>query len=82
MFANPDSIVAKIVTVLGLIIILVSIIAEPFCISWRNLYEYLLMLIFIFGGAITLKMLFSKKINIQNHRKCLIVISQTGLGII
>jgi hypothetical protein len=63
MFANPDSIVAKIVTVLGLIIILVSIIAGTrFVFHRRNLYEYLLMLIFIFGGAaITLKMLFSKE---------------------
>lgn len=64
MFANPDSIVAKIITVLGIVIILASIIAGTrFIFHRRNLYEYLLMLVFIFGGAaIILKILFSKKV--------------------
>lgn len=62
MFANPDSMVAKIITIIGLVIILASIIAGThFIFHRRNLYEYLLMLVFIFGGtAITLSMLFSK----------------------
>ncbi len=63
MFANPDSIIAKIITVLGIVIILTSIIAGTrFIFHRRNLYEYLLMLVFIFGGAaITLRILFSKR---------------------
>lgn len=63
MFANPDSVMAKIITVLGIVIILASIIAGTrFIFQRRNLYEYLLMLVFIFGGAaITLRILFSKK---------------------
>ncbi len=63
MFANPDSLIAKIITVLGIVIILASIIAgTQFIFQRRNLYEYLLMLVFIFGGAaITLRILFSKK---------------------
>ncbi|NLL73687.1 MAG: hypothetical protein GX237_09195 [Clostridiales bacterium] len=62
IFANPDSIMAKIITIIGLVIILASIIAGTrFVFHRRNLYEYLLMLVFIFGGAaITLSMLFSK----------------------
>lgn len=62
MFARPDSLGAKIVTILGLVIILASIIAGTrFVFRSRNLYEYLLMLVFIFGGAaITLSMLLSK----------------------
>jgi len=74
IFANPDSIMAKIITIIGLVIILASIIAGTrfvfhrrnlyeylLMFHRRNLYEYLLMLVFIFGGAaITLSMLFSK----------------------
>jgi hypothetical protein len=62
MFASPDSLGAKLVTVLGLVIILASIIAATrFVFDRRNLYEYLLMLVFIFGGAaLTLRILFSK----------------------
>jgi type IV secretory pathway VirB2 component (pilin) len=55
--------VAKIIIVLGLVIILASIIAGTrFVFQRRTLYEYLLMLVFIFGGAaITLSMLLSEK---------------------
>lgn len=62
VFANPRSIGAKIVVVLGVIIILASIIAgTKFIFYRRNLYEYIIMLIFIFGGAsMTLKVLLSK----------------------
>ncbi len=62
MFASPDSLGAKLVTILGLVIILASIIAGTrFVFQSRDLYEYLLMLVFIFGGAaITLRILFSK----------------------
>lgn len=63
MFANPDSIGAKIIAVLGLVIILASIIAGTrFVFQRKNLYEYLLILVFIFGGAaLTLRILLAKK---------------------
>ncbi|MDI9510255.1 MAG: hypothetical protein QM217_10685 [Bacillota bacterium] len=63
LFVKPDSVVAKIIIVLGLVIILASIIAGTrFVFQRRTLYEYLLMLVFIFGGAaITLSMLLSEK---------------------
>lgn len=63
IFTNPDSFAAKIVAVLGIVIILASIIAETrFIFQSRSLYEYIIMLVFIFGGgALTLRVLFSKK---------------------
>lgn len=62
IFTNPDSIGAKIVTVLGIVVLLASVIAETrFIFRNRNLYEYLVMLIFICGGAaLTAKVLFAK----------------------
>lgn len=62
IFANPDSIGAKLVTVIGVVIILASIIAgTQFRFQSRNLYEYLIMLIFICGGfAMTMKVLLAK----------------------
>lgn len=48
LFVKPDSVVAKIIIVLGLVIILASIIAGTrFVFQRRTLYEYLLMLVFI-----------------------------------
>lgn len=52
LFYNFDSILAKIITVLGIIIIIASIIMNThFYFTSRNMYEYLLMLLFIFGGG-------------------------------
>lgn len=52
LFYNFDSILAKIITMLGIIIIIASIIMNThFYFTSRNLYEYLLMLVFIFGGG-------------------------------
>ncbi|ROR30714.1 hypothetical protein EDD66_102369 [Mobilisporobacter senegalensis] len=65
IFADPDSMGAKLVTVLGIVIILASIIAGTrFIFSNRNLYEYLIMLVAICGGAaLTLKVLLAKPKN-------------------
>lgn len=62
MFFNSDSIGAKVVTVLGIVIILASIIAEThFIFDNKKLYEYIIMLVFIFGGAsLIAKVLFAK----------------------
>jgi hypothetical protein len=62
LFINSDSIGAKILIVLGIVIIIASIIAGTrFVFGSRNLYEYLLMLIFICGGSgLTLRVLFAK----------------------
>ena len=52
LFLNVDSLGAKILTVLGIVIILASIISNiRFFFRATSLYAYLLMLIFIFGGA-------------------------------
>lgn len=52
LFTNTESIGAKILTGLGLVIIIASVImSTTFIFERRNLYEYLLMLILIFGGA-------------------------------
>lgn len=52
LFYNFDSILAKLITMLGIIIILASIIMNThFYFTDRNLYEYLLMILFIFGGG-------------------------------
>lgn len=60
LFINNDSIGAKILTIVGIALIIGSIIAgTSFRFQRRNLYEYLLMLVFIFGGAaLLLKVLF------------------------
>ena len=52
LFLNFDSIGAKILTGLGLLIILASVIMSTrFIFQSRSLYEYLIMLVLIFGGA-------------------------------
>lgn len=61
MFVNSDSVMAKILTGIGLLIILASVImSTTFVFHSRTLYEYLIMLVLIFGGAaMTLQVLFS-----------------------
>lgn len=61
MFVNTDSVMAKILTGLGLVIILASVImSTTFVFQSRTLYEYLIMLVLIFGGAaMTMQVLFS-----------------------
>ena len=52
LFLNFDSIGAKILTGAGLLIILASVIMNTnFIFQRRSLYEYLIMIILIFGGA-------------------------------
>jgi len=52
LFLNFDSIGAKILTGLGLLVILASVIMSTrFIFQSRSLYEYLIMLVLIFGGA-------------------------------
>lgn len=62
LFLNTDSIGAKILIGLGLVIILASVImSTSFVFHNRTLYEYLIMLILIFGGAaLTLQVLLAK----------------------
>lgn len=52
LFANVDSFGAKLLTVIGVIIIIASIIMNiNFYFRATSLYEYLIMLILIFGGG-------------------------------
>ena len=62
LFLNTDSIGAKILTGAGLVIILASVImSTTFVFQRRSLYEYLIMLILIFGGAaLSLQVLLAK----------------------
>ena len=62
LFLNTDSIGAKILTGAGLVIILASVImSTTFVFHSRSLYEYLIMLILIFGGAaLSLQVLLAK----------------------
>ncbi|TYQ16590.1 UNVERIFIED_CONTAM: hypothetical protein Cloal_3147 [Acetivibrio alkalicellulosi] len=62
IFANPKSIGAKLVLVIGLVIVLSSVVAGTrFIFRNRNLYEYIVMLVFICGGAsLALKVLLAK----------------------
>lgn len=57
-----DSIGGKILTVLGLVAIIASVIMSThFVFERRTLYEYLIMLVLIFGGAgLCMKVLFAK----------------------
>lgn len=59
LFYNFKSVLAKGITIVGIVIIIASIIMNThFYFTSRNLYEYLLMLVFIFGGGtMTLKIL-------------------------
>ena len=71
LFLNFDSIGAKILTGAGLLIILASIImSTTFIFQKRTLYEYLLMLVFIFGGgALCAQVLFAKPNDDRRPRK-------------
>lgn len=62
LFLNTDSIGAKLLTGIGLVIILASVImSTTFVFQSRTLYEYLIMLVLIFGGAaLSLQVLFAK----------------------
>ena len=52
LFLNVDSFGAKLLTVLGVVIILASIISNiRFIFRSTSLYVYLIMLVLIFGGA-------------------------------
>lgn len=52
LFANFDSFGAKILTGIGLLIIVAGIIMSvQFHFARKSLYEYLIMMVFIFGGA-------------------------------
>ena len=52
LFLNVDSFGAKLLTVLGIVVILASIIANiQFIFRSTSLYVYLIMLVLIFGGA-------------------------------
>ena len=62
LFLNIGSIGAKILTCLGLVIILASVImSTQFVFRSRTLYEYLIILVLIFGGAaLSLQVLLAK----------------------
>ncbi len=63
LFVNPDSFVAKIAVGLSVILIIAAIIMNTsFHFRPTSLYEYLLMLVFIFGGgAMVLRVLCDPK---------------------
>ena len=51
-FYKPKAFIGKLVTILGVVVILASVIMNTnFIFQRRNLYEYLIMLVFIFGGG-------------------------------
>ncbi len=63
LFIRPDSFLPKVCVVLSIILILAAVIINTsIYLQPTSLYEYLLMLIFIFGGgAMVLKVLFNPK---------------------
>lgn len=63
LFVNPDSFLAKICVVLSVILIIAAVIMNTsIYLRPTSLYEYLLMLVFIFGGgAMVLKVLCDPK---------------------
>lgn len=63
LFVNPDSFLAKIAVGLSVILIIAAIIMNTsFYFSPTSLYEYLLILVFIFGGgAMVLRVLCNPK---------------------
>jgi len=71
LFLNFDSIGAKILTGAGLLIILASVImSTTFIFQRRSLYEYLIMLVLIFGGgALCAQVLFAKPKENKRPRK-------------
>ncbi|MDD6571927.1 MAG: hypothetical protein PUF12_05985 [Thermoflexaceae bacterium] len=62
IFLNPDAFLGKLVTALGFIIIIVSIIASThFYLPKITLFEWILYLVLIFGGlALVVRVLFAK----------------------
>lgn len=71
LFLNFDSIGAKILTGAGLVIIFASVImSTTFIFQRRSLYEYLIMLVLIFGGAaLCAQVLFAKPKDDRRPRK-------------
>lgn len=61
-FINPKSIPAKIITFLGLILIVLSVIMNTRFYFHESLFNYILMLVLMVGGmALVLKVLFKSK---------------------
>lgn len=62
MFFNPEAFAAKLLTAAGALLVLVAVILSTRLIfESRNLYEYVLMLVLIFGGlAMVLRVLLKK----------------------
>ena len=71
LFINPDSFVAKICVGLSLILIVAAIImSTKLHFHSTTLYEYLLMLVFVFGGgAMVLKVLCNPKYRDDDDEK-------------
>lgn len=68
LFVDPDSFLAKICVGLSVILIIAAIIMNTsFYFQRTSLYEYLLMLVFIFGGgAMVLRVLCNPKYSDKN----------------
>lgn len=61
-FINPKSIVAKIITALGGVMIVASVIMNTRFFFYDNLYNYIIMLVLMCGGAgLILRVLFRKR---------------------
>lgn len=71
LFVNPDSFLAKIAVGLSVILIIAAIIMNTsFYFRQTSLYEYLLMLVFIFGGgAMVLRVLCNPKYSDKKDKK-------------
>lgn len=71
LFVDFDSIVAKFLIGIGVLIIIAAIISSTtFHLRSMNLYEYLLMFVFIFGGgALVCKVLFQTPPSDKNEKK-------------
>lgn len=61
-FINPKSVMAKIITGLGLVLIVASVVVNTRFIFHDNLYNYIIMLVLMCGGAgLILRVLFKKR---------------------
>lgn len=62
LFANPDGFLGKLITTLGMVVIIASIITTTqFRLPRLSLYEWLMYLVLIFGGfALVARVLFAK----------------------
>ena len=71
LFVNPDSFLAKICVVLSIVLIIAAIIMNTsFHLQRTSLYEYLLMLVFIFGGGgMVLRVLCDPKYSDKKDKK-------------